>query len=57
VSQKIWRGLVAKVSVKNLTDSTRRRVYDRDQTIGRVTERSWKYGRDYSFSLGYTQEF
>ena len=57
VSQKIWRGLTAKVSVKNLTDSTRRRIYDPEQTIGRVTERSWTYGRDYSFSLGYTHEF
>jgi outer membrane receptor protein involved in Fe transport len=57
VSQKIWRGLVAKVSVKNLTDSTRRRIYDPEQTVGRVTERSWSYGRDWSFSLGYTHEF
>jgi hypothetical protein len=43
--------------VKNLTDSTRRRIYDPDQTIGRVTERSWTYGRDWAFSLGYTHEF
>ena len=57
MSQKIWRGLTAKVSVKNLTDSTRRRIYDPEQTSGRVTERSWTYGRDYSFSLGYTHEF
>jgi len=57
VSQKIWRGLTAKVSVKNLTDSTRRRIYDPEQTTGRVTERSWKYGRDYSFALGYTHQF
>jgi len=32
-------------------------IYDPEQTIGTVTERSWKYGRDYSFSLGYTHEF
>jgi TonB-dependent receptor len=57
VTQKIGWGLTAKVSVKNLTDSTRRRIYDPEQTIGRVTERSWKYGRDYSFSLSYTHEF
>ena len=57
VSQRIWRGLTAKVSVKNLTDSTRRRIYDPEQTVGTVTERSWKYGRDYSFSLGYTHAF
>jgi TonB-dependent receptor len=57
VSQKIWRGLTAKISVKNLTDSTRRRIYDPEQTSGRVTERSWTYGRDWSFSLSYTHEF
>ena len=57
VSQRIWRGLTAKVSVKNLTDSTRRRIYDPEQTSGRVTERSWTYGRDWAFSLGYTHEF
>ena len=57
VTQKIWRGLSAKISVKNLTDSTRRRIYDPEQTSGRVTERSWNYGRDYSFSLSYTQKF
>ena len=26
-------------------------------SIGTVTERSWTYGRDYSFALSYTQEF
>ena len=57
VSQKIWRGLQAKMSVKNLTDSTRHRVYDREQTNDRVVERSWNYGRDWAFSLEYTQEF
>jgi hypothetical protein len=43
--------------VKNLTDSTRRRIYDPEQTSGRVTERSWTYGRDWAFSLSYTHQF
>jgi outer membrane receptor protein involved in Fe transport len=46
--------LTAKVSIKNLSDSTRRWVYDREQTAERVSERSYKVGRRYSFSLGYT---
>ena len=57
MSQRIWGGLSAKVSVKNLTDSTRRIVYDNDPTIGKFKEREFKKGRDYSFSLSYTQEF
>jgi outer membrane receptor protein involved in Fe transport len=46
-----------KLSVKNLTDSTRRIVYDRDLTDKRVSERSYKVGRDYSFGLTYSLAF
>jgi len=42
-----------RVSVKNLTDSTRKVIYDQEQTIDDYPERSFKIGRDYSFSLGY----
>ncbi len=49
--------LAFKTSVKNLTDSTRRIVYDRDQTEKKVAERSFKVGRDYSFSLTYSFAF
>jgi hypothetical protein len=49
--------LAFKTSVKNLTNSTRRIVYDREQTEKRVSERSFKIGRDYSFSLTYSFAF
>jgi len=52
-SQELFAGLSFKVSVKNLTDSTRRIVYDRNQTVNRIAEREYKVGRDYSFSLKY----
>jgi outer membrane receptor protein involved in Fe transport len=42
-----------RVSVKNLTDSTRKVIYDQEQTINDYAERSIKIGRDYSFSVGY----
>ena len=45
------------MSVKNLTDSTRRRVYDREQTVKGFDERSRKAGRDWSFGISYTHEF
>ena len=57
VSQRIWRGLKARMSVKNLTDSERNRVYDRDQVSKSFQERSRKSGRDWSFSVSYTHEF
>ena len=44
----------AKASIKNLTDTTRKVIYDQDQTIDDIPERSFKVGRDYSFSIGYT---
>jgi outer membrane receptor protein involved in Fe transport len=49
--------LTFKTSIKNLTDSTRRIVYDRAQTASKVAERSYKVGRDYSVSLTYTFAF
>jgi outer membrane receptor protein involved in Fe transport len=56
-SQRIWGGLKAKMSVKNLTDSTRRRVYDREATNRKYTERKYTVGRDWSLSLTYSFEF
>jgi hypothetical protein len=49
--------LTFKTSIKNLTDSTRRIVYDPVQTSHTVAERSYKVGRDYSFSLTYSFAF
>ncbi|RIL01356.1 MAG: hypothetical protein DCC71_18015 [Proteobacteria bacterium] len=57
VTQRIWEGLTAKLSVKNLTNSTRQIVYDPYQTHREISERSFQVGRDYSFSLSYTFEF
>ena len=44
-------------NIKNLTDSTRRLIYDQDQTDSKVAERSWKNGLDYSLSLTYSLSF
>jgi hypothetical protein len=46
-----------KVSIKNLTDTTRKVIYDPPQTNNDLSERSFKIGRDYSFSIGYTVPF
>jgi hypothetical protein len=46
-----------KGNIKNLTDSTRRIVYDQDQTNRRVAEREYKVGLDYSLSLQYSLSF
>jgi TonB-dependent receptor len=46
--------LTFRVSIKNLTDSTRRIIYDPDQTRDEIVERSYKTGRDFSFSLQYS---
>jgi outer membrane receptor protein involved in Fe transport len=59
LSQK-WRvdflrgDLTLKLSAKNLTDSTRQIIYDKDQTAGTIAERSWKTGRDFKLSLVYS---
>jgi len=44
-------------SAKNLTNSTRGYVYDREQTAKDIKERSFTIGRDYSLSLSYKIEF
>ncbi len=46
--------LTFRLSAKNLTDSTRRIVYDPYQTSGKIPERSYKVGRDFKFSISYT---
>jgi TonB-dependent receptor len=59
ILSKTWRvdflrgDLTFKVSIKNLTDSTRRIIYDTEQTRNEIAERSYKVGRDFSFSLTY----
>lgn len=49
--------LTFKMSIKNLTDSDRAVIYDREQTIGTIKERSFSVGRDYTFGLKYEYEF
>jgi outer membrane receptor protein involved in Fe transport len=49
--------LVLKASAKNLTDTTRRLIYDPAQTKSKVAERAWKVGRDVSLSLQYSYSF
>lgn len=56
-SQRIVKGLTAKLSVKNLTNTRRRRVYDSEQTSRKYIERVRRSGRDWSFSLAYVLEF
>jgi outer membrane receptor protein involved in Fe transport len=45
-----------KFSAKNLTDSTRKIVYDPEQTREEIAERAYRVGRDYSLSLQYKIE-
>ncbi|MEM7412562.1 MAG: TonB-dependent receptor [Myxococcota bacterium] len=45
-----------KGSAKNLTDSRRAILYDREQTVVDIEERRFKVGRDYSFALSYEIE-
>jgi outer membrane receptor protein involved in Fe transport len=49
--------LTLRASAKNLTNSSRGIIYDPDQTRDEIAERSYKIGRDYSFSLSYTFSF
>jgi outer membrane receptor protein involved in Fe transport len=42
-----------KTSIKNVTDTTRKIIFDQEQTNDDIRERSFKIGRDYSFSIGY----
>jgi hypothetical protein len=45
--------LTFKVSAKNLTDSTRRLIYDPAQTREEIEERRYKIGRDFKFTVSY----
>lgn len=56
-NQRIWGGLSVKASVKNLTNTTRRRIYDQEQTSQKYTERLRRFGRDWSFAVNYAYEF
>jgi outer membrane receptor protein involved in Fe transport len=49
--------ITLKFAAKNLTDSTRRILYDPGATRERIPERSLNVGRDYSVSLTYTRRF
>jgi outer membrane receptor protein involved in Fe transport len=44
-------------SIKNLTNSARGFVYDRDQTQDEIAERSFKIGREFSVSIQYLFTF
>jgi TonB-dependent receptor len=49
------KGTVAfKISLKNVTDSVRKLIYDPGQTNREYVNREFRIGRDYSFSLSYT---
>ncbi len=43
--------VIFKFSAKNLTDTTRRLVYDPSQTSSRIPERSYKLGREFKFTI------
>jgi outer membrane receptor protein involved in Fe transport len=52
---ELLRGdLTFKVSLKNLTDSTRRIIYDPAQTADEIPERSYKVGRSFKFGITYS---
>jgi outer membrane receptor protein involved in Fe transport len=57
LSQELFEGFVVKASVKNLTDSKRAIIYDPEQTREEISERRFRIGQDYSFSVTYTYEF
>jgi outer membrane receptor protein involved in Fe transport len=49
--------LILKLSAKNLTNTTRALVYDREQTDDEFEERSYKVGRDLKLSVTYSFSF
>ncbi len=49
--------IVFKASIKNLTDSERRVIYDPYQTGPEIPEREYQVGQDFSFSVGYKVSF
>jgi outer membrane receptor protein involved in Fe transport len=59
VLSQTWRvdalrgDLTLKLSVKNLTNSTRKLVYDLNQTGDEIAERSFKIGQDFKFTITY----
>ena len=55
--EKLPGDITIKASLKNLTDSTRRLIYDPSQTAGKVAEREFTIGRDLSVSISYEQAF
>jgi outer membrane receptor protein involved in Fe transport len=54
ISQKIWRGLSLKLEAKNLTDTTRRIVYDPAATAQKIPERAYKLGQSIKLEVKYT---
>jgi len=48
---------VLKASVKNLTDSERRLIWDPSQTANKIVEREYTIGRDLSVSVTYSHTF
>ena len=52
--QQLWEGVELRFTAKNLTDSKRELVYDPSQTSGRIPERSFRVGRDYTLQLTFT---
>ncbi|MFH1498037.1 MAG: hypothetical protein ABII82_09460, partial [Verrucomicrobiota bacterium] len=50
VLSQTWGNWTFKLSVKNLTDSTRKVLYDTNQTVSEIAETSYKVGRDFSLS-------
>ena len=48
-----WKGWTFKVTIKNLTDTSRAIIYDPEQVSGEIQETEFKIGRDYSLSASY----
>ncbi len=55
--ERIPGSFVLKGSVKNLTDSERRLIWDPSQTSHKVVERAFQIGRDLSLSVNYSRAF
>ena len=54
VSQQLWGGLALKFTAANLTNSKREIVYDPAQTSGKIAERSYKIGSNFSLEVSYS---
>jgi outer membrane receptor protein involved in Fe transport len=55
--EKVPGGFTLKGSVKNLTDSERRLIWDPEQTARKIVERAFRIGRDVAISLSYAHSF